>query len=60
MTKRTSKASSKQVHAAAWSSIWTSYAAAVRSGDVEAISAAKAAVRAWHDQSGAAIPSWAW
>lgn len=46
--------------AASWNGIWTAYTAAKRGGDAEALSAAKASVRAWHDQTGAAIPSWAW
>jgi hypothetical protein len=46
--------------AATWESIWTTFTAAKRSGDAEKISAAKASVRSWHDQTKAPIPSWAW
>lgn len=46
--------------AVAWNAAWTNYTAAKRSGDAEALSAAKAAIRSWHDQTSSAIPSWAW
>lgn len=58
-TTRTAKASSKTVLAASWESIWTRYTAAVRSGDAEQLSSARAEVRAWHDRAGAPIPAYA-
>jgi hypothetical protein len=51
---------SKATLVKAWNGIWTSYTAAVRSGDQEQLSAAKAQARSWHEQMGASIPSWAW
>lgn len=53
------KRNAKQMTAASWDQVWTAYTAAVRSGDGERLSAAKADVRMWHGQAGVKAPSWA-
>ena len=59
MKNAASKKTGKAMLTASWDGIWTSYTAAVRSGDAERISSAKTAVQAWHSQAGATCPSWA-
>jgi hypothetical protein len=57
-TKRATK--SGAMAAKSWDAVWGAYCAAKRSGDEQALTAAKAQCAAWHEQMGQTPPSWTW